>query len=45
MGLVLAAGLGNLLGALLYRVSPFDPAVMANRSFRGSPKRAMMADG
>src|SRR5436190_5695804 len=28
IGLLLAAGLGKLLSGLLYRVSPFDPAVL-----------------
>jgi ABC-type antimicrobial peptide transport system permease subunit len=28
IGLLLAAGLGKLLSGLLYRVSPYDPAVM-----------------
>ena len=29
IGLLLAAGLGRLLASLLYRVSPFDPIVIA----------------
>jgi ABC-type antimicrobial peptide transport system permease subunit len=28
IGLLLAAGIGKLVSGLLYRVSPFDPAVM-----------------
>jgi putative ABC transport system permease protein len=27
IGLLLAAGIGKLLSGLLYRVSPFDPAI------------------
>jgi putative ABC transport system permease protein len=29
IGLLLAAGLGKLVSGMLYRVSPFDPLVMA----------------